>query len=306
MYLDVYVDVIFIVNFIMDFILLTVIKKILRYTGSPLRSCLGAAAGAMGACVFAVIPYLNHFIQFLTAYILLSCLLVKISFGKRSLKEFLKAVGLLYITTFFLGGLLNSLYYYTGFGYYFRELIQGRLLSKHGYQYFYLAVLAGTIGLIIFISLLKRLRYKETDYYRTELFLNERTVKAVGFMDTGNCLKDPYFGKPVIVAEYTVIEPLLTDSQNYMLRNLFDDFSNCTSLPCNKEVKVQPDEYLPLRMIPFQSVGRKGILPAIVLDKIILWEGKEETVREKVLTAISREDVSVRKDYQIILHREVM
>ncbi len=306
MYLDVYVDVIFIINFIMDFILLTVVKKILRYTGSSIRCCLGAAAGALGACVFAVIPYLNHLIQFLTAYILLSCLLVMISFGRRNLKEFLKAAGLLYITTFFLGGLLNSLYYYTSFGYYFRELMQGRLLSKQGYQYFYLAVLAGTIGLIIFISLLKRLRYKETDYYKTELYFKERTVKAVGFMDTGNCLKDPYFGKPVIVAEYTVIEPLLTDSQNNMLCNLFDDFSNGTSMPGLNKEEVQPDEYLPLRMIPFQSVGKKGMLPAIVLDKIILWEGKEETVREKVLTAISRENVSVRKDYQIILHREVM
>ncbi len=306
MYLDVYVDVIFIINFIMDFILLTVVKKILRYTGSSIRCCLGAAAGALGACVFAVIPYLNHLIQFLTAYILLSCLLVMISFGRRNLKEFLKAAGLLYITTFFLGGLLNSLYYYTSFGYYFRELMQGRLLSKQGYQYFYLAVLAGTIGLIIFISLLKRLRYKETDYYKTELYFKERTVKAVGFMDTGNCLKDPYFGKPVIVAEYTVIEPLLTDSQNNMLCNQFDDFSNGTSMPGLNKEEVQPDEYLPLRMIPFQSVGKKGMLPAIVLDKIILWEGKEETVREKVLTAISRENVSVRKDYQIILHREVM
>ncbi len=306
MYLDVYVDVIFIINFIMDFILLTVVKKILRYTGSSIRCCMGAAAGALGACVFAVIPYLNHLIQFLTAYILLSCLLVMISFGRRNLKEFLKAAGLLYITTFFLGGLLNSLYYYTSFGYYFRELMQGRLLSKQGYQYFYLAVLAGTIGLIIFISLLKRLRYKETDYYKTELYFKERTVKAVGFMDTGNCLKDPYFGKPVIVAEYTVIEPLLTDSQNNMLCNLFDDFSNGTSMPGLNKEEVQPDEYLPLRMIPFQSVGKKGMLPAIVLDKIILWEGKEETVREKVLTAISRENVSVRKDYQIILHREVM
>lgn len=305
MYLEVYVDVIFIINFILDFILLIAVKKILKATGSLLRLICGAGIGAAGACLFAVIPDFNLVIRFLLAYILLSCLMVKTSIAGMKGFRFLKAVLLLYITTFFLGGLLNSLYYYTSFGYYFEELIQGRLFTGTGYLYFLAAVLTGGIGLIIFVKLFGRIKYKDLELYDAELSYNGKTAKAVGLMDTGNCLRDPYFGKPVIVTEYTVIEPLLTNTQNTMLRKLLDDSKNSGSLFQNMEDGLSKD-YLPIRMIPFHSVGKSGMLPAFELDKLILREGKEETVREKVLTAISREGLSVRKDYQIILHREVM
>lgn len=322
MYLEVYVDVIFIINFIMDFVLLFAVKKILRYANSALRLCLGAVAGAVGACLFAVTPGINRPLRFFLAYILLSYLMIVISFSRRSFREQVKAVVLLYISTFFLGGLLNSLYYYTDFGFY--------LMNKHSRLYLLAAFLAGGMGLIIFVRLLRKLRMKESEYYQTELILNGRTVRAVGFMDTGNRLRDPYFGKPVIVTEYTVIEPLLTNSQNTMLRKLLDDFENgrasydalkreghsgnspesisgnISEASQGMPKGIPQEELLPVRLIPFHSVGKSGILPAFELEKVILWEEGEETVREKVLTAISREKLSVRKDYQIILHKEVM
>lgn len=297
MYLEVYVDVIFIINFIMDFILLVTAGRILRYESSPLRMCLGAAAGAAGACLFAVTPEINRLVRFLTAYLLLSFLMIWITFRRKSWREQIKAVVLLYISTFFLGGLLNGLYYYTGFGLH---------LADNSHLYLLLAFLTGTAGMLIFVRFLRKLRYKESELYTAELTFHEKTVRAVGFMDTGNCLRDPYLGKPVIVTEYTVIEPLLTNSENTMLQKLLDNFEEGCSSGNFPEWKEAAGEILPIRLIPFHSVGKSGMLPAFELDKVVLWEGKEETVREKVLTAISRKKLSVRKDYQIILHKEVM
>ncbi|SHJ95203.1 sigma-E processing peptidase SpoIIGA [Anaerocolumna jejuensis DSM 15929] len=386
MYLEVYVDVIFIINFIMDFLLLITVKKILRYASSLLRLCLGAVTGAIGACLFAVTPEVNRLVRFLLAYLLLSYLMIIITFGKRFWRERVKALVLLYISTFFLGGLLNSLYSYTSFGFY--------LMKNQSYLYLLFIFVSALAAMIIFIRFLRKLKRKGSEFYQTELIFNGKTVRAVGFMDTGNCLRDPYFGKPVIVTEYTVIEPLLTNSQNTMLRKLLDDFESGSSpfdglkgeelrrsihgkisgnihesiqgkasgniqesIPgkdsgnihesiqgkasgniheCNPgkiSENVQrnipesvqgnisenfqenvsgsipgniQEEFLPIRLIPFHSVGKNGILPAFELDKIILWEEREETVREKVLAAVSREKLSVRKDYQIILHKEVM
>ncbi len=311
MYLEVYVDVIFIINFIMDFLLLITVKKILRYASSLLRLCLGAVTGATGACLFAVTPEVNRLVRFLLAYLLLSYLMIIVTFGKRFWRERVKALVLLYISTFFLGGLLNSLYSYTSFGFY--------LIKNQSYLYLLFIFVSALTAMIIFIRFLRKLKRKESEFYQTELIFNGKTVRAVGFMDTGNCLRDPYFGKPVIVTEYTVIEPLLTNSQNTMLRKLLDDFESGSSpfdglkgeelRRSNFQENVSgsiPEEFLPIRLIPFHSVGKNGILPAFELDKIILWEEREETVREKVLAAVSREKLSVRKDYQIILHKEVM
>lgn len=310
MYLEVYVDVIFIINFIMDFLLLITVKKILRYASSLLRLCLGAVTGAIGACLFAVTPEVNRLVRFLLAYLLLSYLMIIVTFGKRFWRERVKALVLLYISTFFLGGLLNSLYSYTSFGFYLKK--------NQSYLYLLFIFVSALAALIIFIRFLRKLKRKESEFYQTELIFNGKTVRAVGFMDTGNCLRDPYFGKPVIVTEYTVIEPLLTNSQNTMLRKLLDDFESGSSpfdglkgeeLRRSFHGKISEniqEEFLPIRLIPFHSVGKNGILPAFELDKIILWEEREETVREKVLAAVSREKLSVRKDYQIILHKEVM
>ena len=362
MYLEVYVDVIFIINFIMDFLLLITVKKILRYASSLLRLFLGAMTGAVGACLFAVTPEVNRFVRFLLAYLLLSYLMIIITFGKRFWRERVKALVLLYISTFFLGGLLNSLYSYTSFGFY--------LMKNQSYLYLLFIFVSALAAMIIFIRFLRKLKRKGSEFYQTELIFNGKTVRAVGFMDTGNCLRDPYFGKPVIVTEYTVIEPLLTNSQNTMLRKLLDDFESGSSpfdglkgeelrrsihgkISGNIQESIQgkasgniheciqgkisenvqrnisesvqgnisenfqenvsgsipgniQEEFLSIRLIPFHSVGKNGILPAFELDKIILWEEREETVREKVLAAVSREKLSVRKDYQIILHKEVM
>lgn len=306
MYLEVYVDVIFIINFIMDFILLFVVNKILKINVTVFKLCLGAGIGAAGACLFAILPDLNLLLRFLLAYLLLSCLMIKVSFTRLKRYKFMKAVILLYVTTFFLGGLLNSLYYYTRLGLYMEELVQGRLFTKAGNLYFFLAITTGGLGLFAFVKLFMKHKYKELELYDMELVYNGKTARVVGFMDTGNCLRDPYFGKPVIISEYTVIEPLLTNTQNTMLQGLLDgSWQGGFSLQSKLGEETGKD-LLPIRMIPFHSVGSGGMLPAFELDKIILWEGKEETVREKVMTAICREKLSVRKDYQIILHREVI
>ncbi len=307
MQIEVYVDVIFLINFILDFVLLVTVKKVLRYVCPLLRVMLGAAVGAAGACLFAVIPEINHILRFLLAYLLLSYFMILTTFGRKKLKEQLRAVVLLYISTYFLGGLLNSLYYYTDFGIY--------LMRSTNSIWFFIAFLTGIAGMYVFIRFLKRLRVKVSELYQTDLMLNGKTVKAVGFLDTGNCLRDPYFGKPVIITDYTVIEPLLTTSQNTMLQKLLDGSKDSAALNNNTSSSMdigtlfemqRKEDYLPIRLIPFHSVGKDGMLPAFELDKIILKEEKEETVREKVLIAVSRQKLSVCKDYQIILHKEIM
>jgi stage II sporulation protein GA (sporulation sigma-E factor processing peptidase) len=130
LYLEVYIDVIFIINFFMDIILLLMVKKILKYSSSIFRMICGAVIGAGSACILVLVPNLNGLVQFLVSYVAICIAMTGVAYRQTNWKARIKAVIVLYITTFFLGGVMNSLYYYSKFGYYFQELIQGRLFQN--------------------------------------------------------------------------------------------------------------------------------------------------------------------------------
>ncbi|QHQ62058.1 hypothetical protein Ana3638_15765 [Anaerocolumna sedimenticola] len=314
MYLEIYVDVIFVINFIMDILLLLIVRKILKYKNSVFRLLSGAAIGALGACILAVLQGLNGLIQFLAAYVVICFAMIIVSFQFRNLAATLKAVFILYITTFFLGGVLNSLYYHSMLGYYFTELIQGRLFQNLNMGYFVLAILVGTLAVKILIFTVNNIRSGELQTFETELTYGDKSIKIIGLLDTGNDLYDPIYGKPVIVAEFAAIEPLLTVRQKNQLQIMLDTFDGGrtflnekgNSLE-NSNLQEQEEEHFNIIMIPYHSIGKKnGMLPAIVMNRVVIFNGEEKIYSEKVYTAINREKLSKRREYQVILHRGIM
>lgn len=315
LYLEIYIDVIFIINFIMDILLLLIVRKILKYKSGILRLVSGAGTGAAGACILAVFPKLNGFVQFFAAYVLICSAMILIAFGFKNLAAAVKAVVLLYITTFFLGGAINSLYYHSMMGYYFEELIQGRLFQNQNMAYFILAGIAGAAAVLVFIKTLRNLRSGDLKTYETELSYGDKSIRIIGLLDTGNNLYDPIYGKPVIIAEYSALEPLLTVHQRDLLHVMLDTLDGKHTSLNEKDnssenssvLQDETEEHFNIMMIPYHSIGKKnGMLPAIVMNRVVVESGKEKICSEKVYTAVSRENLSRQKEYQVILHRGIM
>lgn len=313
MYLEIYIDVIFLINFFMDILLLLIVKKILKYKTGIIRLLSGALIGAAGACLLAVLPVLNGFIQFLLAYIIICFSMIFAAFGIKSPAAFMKAVILLYITTFFLGGVLNSLYYHSMMGYYFKELIHGRLFQNQNMAYFILSGVVGTAAILIFIRTLKNLRSGELQIYETELSYGEKSIQVIGLLDTGNNLYDPIYGKPVIITEYAALEPLLTRQQRTLLHNVMDTLEGgrgtdrADGAEKNRIMQDNMDQHFNIMMIPYHSIGKKnGMLPAIIMNRVVINNGKEKICTEKVYTAVSRVKLSKQNQYQVILHRGIV
>ncbi len=314
LYLEIYVDVIFCINFIMDILLLLIVKKILKCKSSVIRLIGGAAIGALSACIFAVVPELNGFVRFLAAYVIICFAMILVSFGFQSPAATIKAVVILYITTFFLGGVINSLYYHTMLGYYFKELIQGRLFQNLSMAFFVLAAIIGAAAVWVFIITLKYLRSGDLEIYETELSYGDKSVRVIGLLDTGNNLYDPIYGKPVIIAEYSALEPLLTVHQRNQLQAMMDtmdgkhtSFNEGDDSSENSISRDGTEEFFNIMMIPYHSIGRKnGMLPAIIMNRVVIFSGKETIYSEKVCTAVSRENLSKQKKYQVILHKGIM
>lgn len=315
MYLEVYIDVIFIINFIMDLILLIIVKKIVKYPASKIRLCLGAALGALSACLLSVLQNINALIQFLFAYIFISYFMITVTFKKQKMKARIKGVILLYITTFFLGGVLNSLYYYTRLGYYFTEIMNGglsniNLFHNRKLPFIILAVLFIILSILIFVSALKKLRSTDIELYQIELVHGGKTMKIVGFLDTGNHLYDPIFKKPVIITEFLAIAPLLSNMQIKQVKAVLNSFDDNEITAAHNDDLQEDEEFLEpvnIMMIPYRSVGKKhGMLPALILDELYIWNGDEKTTRKRVYTAISGNVLNGQREYQAILHKEIM
>lgn len=314
MYLEVYIDVIFFVNFIMDLLILIIVKKIIKFPATKLRLCLGAAIGALCACILSVFQNLNGIVQFLFVYIVISYFMIAITFKKQKIRARIKGVILLYITTFFLGGVMNSLYYNTKLGYYFTEIVNGRLLHTNLFQnrklpFIILAIIFIILSVIIFMAVFKHGR-TDIGLYEIELVYSGNTTKIVGFLDTGNLLYDPIFRKPVMITDFLAIAPLLSNNQIRQVRAVLDSFDDSNEISAAVSDDLQEDlesEPVNIMMIPYKSVGKKhGMLPALILDELTIWNGDEVTIRKRVYTAISGNVLNGQREYQAILHKEIM
>lgn len=301
LYLEIYIDVIFIINFIMDFILLSVVMKILKWKCSIKRRGLGSIIGASCACILAIIPELNHFLQFIISYILICIGMIFLTFKPKTWKMTLKGVFTLYVTTFFIGGLFNSLYYHSMLGYYFHELITGRFFSGLNGSRITFLIIGGITGIIIFVVLINNLRRRDVELYETEIFFQDKSVWAVGLLDTGNNLYDPIFKKPVNIIEQEVINKILSEEQRNYINMWLDNPKVDLNIHFNN-----PDN-INVYMIPFSSIGKKkGLLPAIEVNKLEIIKGEEKIVIENVLTGIWNGQLSKNNEYQLILHRDLI
>ncbi len=114
--------------------------------------------------------------------------------------------------------------------------------------------------------------------YSIDLKLGELKVTGIALLDTGNCLYDPFFHRPVMIGEYREMEKMYE--------------------------MVEEEKII---WIPYHSLGKEhGLIPAIKVDELIIHQDKETILRENVLVAVARETLSVKGKYQFILHGDHM
>lgn len=304
MYLEVYPDVIFVLNFIIDFILLYIVKKVNRKRSSLLRLILAATIGASFTVLLSVFPWWNILLKFLLMNVVCMVLMILAAFGKCKKADFVKQVIVLYLITYFAGGLLNSIYYYTNFRYDLLKLKDGIIISNISWKYVIIMIMFLIPAVSLILWLFRWYHSNTPETYEVELEMEDRSICTRGLMDTGNCLHDPILHKPVMVMEDSLIKKLLTPefykdieaAKNYMESKEVD----------KKQLDLENKHLLRLRFIPYQSVGKAGMMLGLVLDKVIINTGKESICHEKVTVAICDQCLSTKASYHVILHKELL
>lgn len=294
MYLEVYPDVVFLINFFIDLILIYLLKKVNKKQSSVLRMSLAAALGAISAVIIALYPWMNQIFKFIIMYVFASIIMILLAFGKLSTSDIIKQWIVLNLITYFVGGLMNSIYYHTS--------LRALSINKGGLMYLLITVSLITIITLFVIWFLRLYQVHRPLIYDVELLLNDRKIRTKGLMDTGNCLYDPIHRSPVMVIEKNMMDNLLTDK----IKEEMDKAKKYL----NGEISEMPWDYADdgfrFNFIPYRSVGKSGMLLTIRLDKVIIYTGYESICNEKVTVAICDNKLADKSDYHVILHKELL
>lgn len=296
MYLEIYIDELFLINFAMDIVLLLIEKKLLKWNAGRFKIVLASLFGAGMTCLYAVVPSLYGIMKFICFYVLVSFAMVRIAFDLHRIKDRIKGVVVLYAITFFLGGVMNSVYYQRKTIQYYTDLVTHEVFTKIGLPYLFGACILAVIMLFGIWRCIQYYRQCEKDILELNITYNKQSVLGKGLLDTGNCLKDPITGKPVIVVQLELLRECLSPS-------LYNDIIKVGRLE-NAAYDICEANATKIRLVPFQSIGKKhGILPAIVLDEVEIQRGTKSMTSKHVVAALYDDTLSTKNEYQVILHK---
>lgn len=295
--MTIYLDVVLLENLCMNYIILFATGYLMKIKMKQLRLIISGLLGG----IYAVIAYLEilPIYSSLAMKIILSILMVYIAFKAKGVKPLSKQLVIFYLTSFVFGGCAFALLYF---------IRPQDILMRNGvYVGTYpikVAILGGIVGFIITYIAFKivktKLRKKDM-IYQVEIKLQEKVLITKAMLDTGNLLKDPISGMPVIVVEKEQLYSLLP----MQLLDHIEEWIGGDETFLNQ---IEEKELITrFRMIPFSSVGKQnGLMLGFKADQVVI--EKEEGIQERkdVIIGIFNQTLSKDKRYTALIGLDLL
>ncbi len=278
--LVVYIDVYFLVNMAFNFCILLLVRRMQKRKRKVFRLLAGAAAGGLGAAIILFFSALPLAFQAVLQYGLLPGLMLIISFGFSDRRNFFHQLLTFYSIAFFLGGLFLA----------FRQEGKGML------PLFALLAVFSFLLWLFFPAAWRRQKEFQREY-EVAVSFGEGWIKGKALFDTGNRLREPVSGKPVMLADFSAIKAGLPER----LKRAVEAWSQ------EKAELENTEDYQKVRWIPYHAVGTKcGLLPGVEAEQVKIWMGTESITKEGVVLGIVFEALAAQGGYQFILHEDIM
>ncbi len=286
----VYVDVLLATNYAVN---LCIILCVARFSGrSPKRRRIVAAALLGAATSLTIFLPLMAPVPSILLKLCVSAAVVLAAFGYVSARAFLGQMFLLFAISFCFAGVMLGLWLLfepPGMGW------------NNGVVYFDISPLllvCSTAAAYLLLSLFSRMTRGKSlprEIYSVRVYFNGKTAAVRGMVDTGNRLKEPFSGSPVVVCRVGDLAGILpAEMVEAVLKG-----------------KLAPDdapvgEGVPrLRVVPYANVGAGGALPAFKPDKIVIEALSESLTADDAYVGISRENIGD-ESYNCLLSPELM
>ncbi len=263
----IYVDVLLAINFLVDYLLLISTQLLCRRKVQRGPIVWASLLGAISS-LSIFLPQGSALIQGVEK-LLISGLMMLLADKWQGLRRFLAGWGMFFAVSFFFGGAMLALRMSIG---------EGWMLCANGVLYFHIPpmVLVGNIALGFgLVQLYERLfsdKQPKELFCHVELQLLGEKLCCRALLDSGNQLKEPFSGWPVILLE----------------RSLFPG-------------KIPPER---LRMIPCKTIGGQKLLQGAKGDVLQLLDG-EKLQAEQFYVALSDEPISD-GSYQLLLNPQLL
>jgi len=250
--MPVYLDLVILLNFLVDFLLMLGTNRLCGYPPGPGRAALSAGLGGIyaGSCLLPGFQFLGNLFWRLISLLLMAAIAFGIS------KSALRRGVVFVLLCMALGGVVTA-------------------LGRGGF--WALVAAAGCVCLLCVLGF--RGRIGGNTFVPVELSLGDRNLHLTALYDTGNTLRDPLTGRPVlVVGAETAMQ--LTGLSVQQLRRPVESIG----------------AYPGLRLIPYHAVGREnGMLLALKIPRVKIgsWKGSG-------LVAFAPEGLSSDGEYQAL------
>ena len=205
--MTIYVDVLIVLNTLVNYFILLAVRKITRSYTKRYRLVVGALCGGFSSLLI----FLENLGFIMTVLkVISSLLIVGVTFGIKPFRQFLKRIFFLFAITFIFGGFVLAVH---------MLFDKDILLYSNGIVYFDVnmtcLIICSVISYIIITVAADLLDKKapESKEYTVCIDNKLETVSCVGFMDTGNNLRDPFSGYPVVIIEKELFKRLFIDEK---------------------------------------------------------------------------------------------
>lgn len=293
--MTIYLDIVLIENLCMNYIILFATGFIMKLKLHHFRMILSATLGGIYAIFLymQIIPLYSNMVM----KIILSICMVYIAFLPKGVKALLKQLVMFYLVSFVFGGCAFALLYFIKPQDIF--MINGVYIGTYPVK---IALLGGLVGFAIIhiaFKVVKNKMSKKALIYDIEMKIDQKSVKMKAMLDTGNMLKDPISGIPVIVVEreklYEILPKTILDNTEKIIGG---DWKNCEDYI---EYRTR------FRVIPFRSIGKQnGMLLGFKVDEVKIMTDMEEIINKKVIVCIYHQKLTKTSAYSALIGLDML
>lgn len=295
--MTVYIDVLLLENIAINFVILAVTSHFSRAKAGVGRLLLGALVGA----VYVVVAFCPGFETFFTliAKILLSLVIVSVTFWPEKIYGFIRITMIFYLVSFVFGGAAFGLFYFLN--------VEGSIYN--GIYYITNFPLKTLIISSVFAYIVIRVSWdfvkgritNENIMVPLSIRFNEEAVSMTALIDTGNSLKDPITNLPVIVVEFDVIKELMPQEISQIF---FESAEN--DLEVLSKAVLNTSWAKRFRLIPFTSLGTEnGMLTGFKPDEVEVGGNIQKKSYQDVIVGVYNKKLSNDQGYKALLGLEL-
>lgn len=295
--MTIYLDVVLIENLIMNYIILYATGIILKINIKHIRLIIASLLGA----IYSIIAYMSvlEIYSSIILKIILSVVIVYISYNPQNVKQLWKHILIFYMTSFVFGGAAFALIYVVKPQEIFMK--NGLFLGTYPLKTILLGAIIAFFVIITSFKIVKSKISKKDMFCMVKVKINNKEIETKVMIDTGNLLKEPISNTPVIVLEHTLLYDCIPKEILNNLENILGgEFS---SVP--EEIKNQ---YISkLKVIPFSSLGKQnGMLMGIKPEYIIVKNEDNEKKISNVIIGIYNKSLTKRGEYRGLIGMELL